>query len=245
MEKQDRWVELNGNTLEREVYTDEEFHGDIPADFSPVEAAMTFSSKALLDENGLIYWEKKADITDFHAGTYMPIGLNNNTRFSRLFQAYKFNNNITDVMLALTEEDNSLVGILDMGYATNGTVITENSSYTSGNMYNITDPSGEDHFSNIEKTVVDALPAPYNSGNDITSAEPYWTVLLKDEATSVYELRYFGLEAERRYVGCLEGWYYEASLGLINDYRGMANFGNKRYAVIASGNQLYYYQYID
>ena len=24
--KQDRWVELNGNTLEREVYTDEEFH---------------------------------------------------------------------------------------------------------------------------------------------------------------------------------------------------------------------------
>lgn len=57
--KQDRWVELNGNTLEREVYTDEEFHGDIPADFSPVEAAMTFSSKALLDENGLIYWEKR------------------------------------------------------------------------------------------------------------------------------------------------------------------------------------------
>lgn len=81
--KQDRWVELNGNTLEREVYTDEEFHGDIPADFSPVEAAMTFSSKALLDENGLIYWEKKADVTDFHAGTYMPIGLNNNTRFSQ------------------------------------------------------------------------------------------------------------------------------------------------------------------
>ena len=241
--KQDRWVELNGNTLEREVYTDEEFHGDIPADFSPVEAAMTFSSKALLDENGLIYWEKKADVTDFHAGTYMPIGLNNNTRFSRLFQAYKFNDYITDVMLALTEEDNSLVGILDMGYATSGTVITENSSYTSGNMYNITDPSGEDHFSNIEKTVVDALPAPYNSGNDITESEPYWTVLLKDEATSVYELRYFGLEAERRYVGCLEGWYYEASLGVINDYRGMANFGNKRYVVIASGNQLYYYQY--
>ena len=85
-------------------------------------------------------------MTDFHAGTYMPIGLNNNTRFSRLFQAYKFNDYITDVMLALTEEDNSLVGILDMGYATSGTVITENSSYTSGNMYNITDPSGEDHF---------------------------------------------------------------------------------------------------
>lgn len=241
--KQDRWVELNGKTLEREVYTDEEFHGDIPTDFSPVEAAMTFSSKALLDKNGLIYWEKKADVTDFHAGTYLPIGLNNNTRFSRLFQAYKLNDNGTDVMLALTKEDNSLVGILDMGFATVGTIITENSSYTSGNMYYITDPSGEDHFSNIEKTVVDALPAPYQYRNDVTEAEPYWTVLLKDEATSVYELRYFGLQAEKRYVDCLEGWYYEATLGVINDYRGMANFGNRRSVVIADGNQLYYYQY--
>lgn len=67
--------------------------------------------------------------------------------------------------------------------------------------------------------------------------------MLKDEATSAYELRYFGLEAYSRSVSCMEGWYYEASLGVINDYRGMANFGNRRYVVIANGNQLYYYQY--
>ncbi len=241
--KQDRWVELNGNTLEREVYTDEEFRGDIPTDFSPVEAAMTYSSKALLDENGLIYWQRKADVADFHAGTYLSIGLNNETRFSRLFQAYKFNEYNTNMMLALTKEDNSLVGILDMGAPGESSAITEMSSSSSGNMYNITDPSEEDHFSNIEKTVVDALPSPYEERNDYTVANPFWTVLLKDEETSGYELRYFGLEAYSRSVSCMEGWYYEASLGTINDYRGMANFGNKRYVVIASGDQLYYYQY--
>lgn len=48
--------------------------------------------------------------------------------------------------------------------------------------------------------------------------------MLKDEATSVYELRYFGLEADSRSVSCMDGWYYEAPLGVINDYRGMANF---------------------
>ena len=243
MVKQDRWVELNGNTLEREVYTDEEFRGDIPADFSPVEAAMTYSCKALLDKNGLIYWEQKADAADFHAGTYLSIGLNNQTRFSRLFQAYKFNSYNTNMILALTKEDNSLVGILDMGNVGESSAITEMSSSSSGNVYNITDPSDEDHFSNIEKTVVDALPAPYDDRNDFTVADPFWTVLLKDEATSAYELRYFGLEAYSRSVSCMEGWYYEASLGVINDYRGMANFGNKRYVVIADGNQLYYYQY--
>ena len=241
--KQDRWVELNGNTLEREVYTDEEFRGDIPADFSPVEAAMTYSCKALLDKNGLIYWEQKADAADFHAGTYLSIGLNNQTRFSRLFQAYKFNSYNTNMILALTKEDNSLVGILDMGNVGESSAITEMSSSSSGNVYNITDPSDEDHFSNIEKTVVDALPAPYDDRNDFTVADSFWTVLLKDEATSAYELRYFGLEAYSRSVSCMEGWYYEASLGVINDYRGMANFGNKRYVVIADGNQLYYYQY--
>ena len=243
--KQDRWVELNGNTLEREVYTDEEFRGDIPAHFSPIEAAMTYTAKALLDKNGLIYWEKKADAADFHAGTYMSIGLNNETRFSRLFQAYKFNYYYTNVMLALTKEDNSLVGILDVGNVagSESSAIGEMTSSESGNMYNIADPSGEDHFSNIKKTVVDALPAPYDGGNDFTMAYPFWTVLLKDEATSVYELRYFGLEADSRSVSCMDGWYYEAPLGVINDYRGMANFGNKRYVVIASGNQLYYYQY--
>lgn len=242
--KQDRWVELNGNTLEREVYTDEEFHGEIPADFSPVEAAMTYSSKALLDKNGLIYWGKKADVTDFHANLYMSVGLNYNTRFSRLFQAYRFNTFGTNVMLALTKEDNSLVGILDMGTAPDGsTVIAETSNYMNGNMFEIYDPSGNDVFLNIKKTVVDAFPAPYDSGNDITSAQSYWTVLLKDKTKSEYELRYFGLEAGSTYVDCMEGWYYEASLGTINDYRGMANFGNRRYAVIADGSQLYYYQY--
>lgn len=242
--KQDRWVELNGNTLEREVYTDEEFRGDIPADFSPIEAAMTYSSKALLDKNGLIYWERKADVADFHAGTYLSVGLNNETRFSRLFQAYKFNYYNTIMMLALTKEDNSLVGILDAGSeGYNTSAINEMSSSEDGNMYNITDPTGEDHFSNIQKTVVDALPSPFEERNDFTSAYPYWTVLLKDEARSTYELRYFGLEANSRSVSCMEGQYYEASLGAINDYRGMANFGNKRFVVIASGNQLYYYQY--
>ena len=33
--KQDQWVELNGNTLEREVYTYQEFKDDLPTDLHP------------------------------------------------------------------------------------------------------------------------------------------------------------------------------------------------------------------
>lgn len=241
--KQDQWVELNGNSLEREVYTYQEFGKDVPATFSPAEAAMTYSAKAILDKNGLIYWENKGDVSDFHAGFYTSVGLDNNALFSRLFQAYKFNIYGTDVMLALKKEDNSLVGILDMAHNNKGTTITEESSSESGNIFNIQHDSsdGVSRFTNIDKEVIDAKPAPYDSYGDITVADPYWIALLKDRNSNNYELRSFGLEADRDYVKCID--YYENSIGAISDYRGMTVFGNKRYVVIANGNQLYYYQY--
>lgn len=238
--KQDKWAELNGNTLEREVYTEQEFGDELPADFVPMEAAMTYSAKALRDKNGLIYWMNKSDVTDFHSGFYTSVGLNNNTKFSRLFEAYKFNDNHTNVFLALTE-DNSFVGILDRGYAFRGTTITEGSSSSSGNMYNIIGKE-QDKFTNIKKMVLDACPAPYHEW-DITAAKAYWVALLKDKTGNQCDLWIFGLKSETSIdVTC--NYFYEQPLKQpISDYRGMAVFGITRYVVIADGNQLYYYQY--
>lgn len=47
--------------MEHEVYTKEEFGNDLPENFEPVEAAMTFSSKLIRDKMGLYiciekYW---------------------------------------------------------------------------------------------------------------------------------------------------------------------------------------------
>ena len=243
--QQDQWAELNGNTLHREVYTYQEFKNDLPADFSPAEACMTYSMKAIRDKNGFIYWANKVDASDFHSGFYTSIGLNDNMQFSRLFQAYKLNDGKTNVVLALTREDNSLVGILDLG--TNdrygaSMVIPERSSSESGKVLLIGGDYAE-YFSNIQKKIVDALPAVWDRiyGFDVTSAYPAWVTLLKEENSNDYEVRFFTLEASTENVDC--SYYYENSLGAISDYRGMAVFNNRCYAVIADGNQLYYYQY--
>lgn len=238
--KQDRWAELNGNTLEREVYTDQEFGDELPADFTPVEASMTSSAKAVRDKNGLIYWMNKSDVTDFHSGFYTSVGLNNNTKFSRLFEAYKFNDPYTNVFLALTE-NNSFVGILDRGFAFRGTAITEGSSSSSGNMFSIVG-EGQTKFTNIEKTVIDVYPAPYDSGNDISSAKAYWVALLKDESNQ-YDLWTFGLKSETSTNVTCNSFCEQPFNKSISDYRGMAVFGITRYVVIADGNQLYYFQY--
>lgn len=251
--QQDRWVELNGSTLEREVYTDEEFRGDIPEDFSPVEASMGYSSKALLDKNGLIYFGKKGDVVDFHANTYIPVGLNNNMRFSRLFPTHKLNQFYTRVTLALTEEDNSLVGIVNEGEAShNSTTITDISASHSGEVLEVNDYyNNENKFKSIKQTIIDGVSSPYEAGMDITRAEPYWALLLKNENTSDYSLRYFKLDYVNGRIVCptfnpnydSSPAYYEASLGNITDYRGMVSFNQRRSLVIADGNQLYYYQY--
>lgn len=246
--QQKQWVELNGNTLQREVYTYQEFRNDLPNDFSPVEACMTFSMKAVRDINGCIYWANKIDVSDFHSSFYTSVGLNDNMLFSHLFQGYRLNGNRSCV-LALTKEDNSFVGILDLG--TNGTysestIIPEVSMSKSGKMCLI---EGEyaDYFSNIEKEVVDAFPAnwvaeSYGNFFDVTSANPAWVALLKDKDSEQYELRFFVLSVNTTMtIKCSD--YQEYPLRAISDYRGMAVFNNKCYVVIADGNQLYYCQY--
>lgn len=238
---QDRWEELNGNTLEHEVYTDQEFQNDLPADFSPVEGCMTYSAKAVLDKNGLIYWNNKGDAVDFHAGFYIGMGLNNNMKFSRLFQSSKLNSYHNDAILALTKDDNSLVGIYNGATPYPGSAITENSQYMCGSIYKISTEDGEDHFSNLADEVVDVKFCPYEPGNDFTSAKSYWTALLRNKDNGDYQLRYFNVEGERRSMDC--EYYQELPLGQIGNYCGMAVFNNKRFAVIADDNKLYYCQF--
>lgn len=246
--KQDRWAELNGNTLEREVYTDEEFRGSVPEGFSPAEASMTFTAKAVRDDNGLIYWAKRANVADFHASTYVPIGLNGNMKFKRLFNNIKLDNYNCNVVLALTEEDNSLVGIVDRGAPTSNSTpeIQEITNWKNGNMFYVLDYDADDQgienrFTNIEETVIDAQPAVYSDYGD---PYVYWVVILKNEQTSEYSLRYFFLDDNSgRRITCESGRFYEASLGAIDDFRSFAVLNMKRAAVIASGNRLYYYQF--
>lgn len=160
--KQDKWAELNGNTLEREVYTFEEFNNDLPDNFSPVEAAMTYSAKLLRNEDGSIFLNNKIDIADFHSGFYTSIPLNNGMKFRRLFQNFKLNDLYNNVIPAL-KEDNTLVGIYDAGISVDdySTTISENSTKLTGNVYEITEMNGQKHFQKMSQEVIDIILDKY------------------------------------------------------------------------------------
>lgn len=110
--KQERWAELNGNTLERSVYTDQEFQGDFPAaGFQPQDIAMTYSSKAVLNADGYIYWAVNTFANDYHTCTYVSIPLGKDRKFKGVYPSYRMNRYHCAIP-ALTQE-NEIVGLMD------------------------------------------------------------------------------------------------------------------------------------
>lgn len=191
---QDRWVELNGNTLEREVYTEDEFYGDLPVGgFKPVEAAMSYSAKFIRDENGYIYMHTKPVANDFHAGAYMSIPLWNYTKFSALYPVQKFKDRNMDAVLALREEDNSLVIIRNGGgvkNSSNDPTFYDNTVKDTGE---IVEFEGEDakNFQNMrDESIVTMKTASVNVNGDMMQA---WVALMKGNDMS-YQLRYFRMK---------------------------------------------------
>lgn len=109
---QDRWVELNGSTLERSVYTEDEFRGDLPeVGLHPQAAAMTFSAKALLNSDGYIYWAGTAFASDFHSCAYTSFPLGKDKKFKGVYPSFKLNKH-HGAIPAYTA-DNEIVGIID------------------------------------------------------------------------------------------------------------------------------------
>lgn len=239
---QDSWVELNGNTLEREVYTEDEFYGDLPAGgFKPVEAAMSYSAKFIRDENGYIYMHMKPLANDFHVGAYMSIPLWNNTKFSALYPIQKFKDRNMDMVLALREEDNSLVIIRNGGEVMNSSsdpTIRENTKKDTGEVVELEGEYAKNFQNMRDESIVAMKTATVDYNGDMMQA---WAALVKGNDAS-YQLRYFRMKNK--------DWelydYYENDLTALNnkEYTDMAVFENKRYVVIAMGNELWYCQYV-
>lgn len=247
--KGDRWEELNGNTLEHETFTTEEFGDEMPEGFKPAECAFTYSMKAVRSEDGYIYCNVKPDGSDFHIGTYTSVPINDGMKFKRLFQNYKYGGPYCNTILALSE-DNSLMGIADAGYTNSNSEdasISELSRYQSGNVYLVECDDDDDvSFEQMDDEIIDLLPATGSPDNDYdySYVEPWFVALTKDPNRNQYSLMSFKVEGYYRniqYVNAEE--YQKRPFGVINNYKGMAVFPNKHYVVIADGNKLYYCQY--
>lgn len=157
---------------------------------------MSYSAKFIRDENGYIYMHTKPVANDFHAGAYMSIPLWNYTRFSALYPVQKFKDRNMDAVLALREEDNSLVIIRNGGgvkNSSNDPTFYDNTVKDTGE---IVEFEGEDakNFQNMrDESIVTMKTASVNVNGDMMQA---WVALMKGNDMS-YQLRYFRMKNKK------------------------------------------------
>lgn len=190
---QNHWAELNGVTLEREVYTEDEFRGDLPATgFNPVMAAMTFSGKAVLNSDGHIYWAGMAIPTDFHSCGYTSFPVGKNMKFKGVYPSYKVTEN--HIVIPVITEENELAGLFDdAGPEYNNPTIMKQSN-NSGQVFSVQEdensdsPVDEQYKLPESWNVLTMMPAT-SEDDGIQSAYPGWVAIIKDG--SKYKLLYF------------------------------------------------------
>ena len=68
--QKERCVELDGINYKPIAYAENEFMDGMPADFEPVEAVLSYSSKCLLNKNGLCWFNINSVATNLHSGRY-------------------------------------------------------------------------------------------------------------------------------------------------------------------------------
>lgn len=242
--QKDKMLDLNGNTIEREVYTEEEFDNGAPAGFSPIDAFQTYSSGYILDANGSIYFKLNWIQDAFHTGTYATNQpLFNGKKFSAIYPA---KTKYSDCILAVEEGTDQIVGLVEIaanplyhGHRYNGKManIVMSEEDAKEDKYNLEyfkdrkvlgigwhndskflelgqDRSGNYFLHNFEFTLTD-----YKENDQEVPIEVGKLVIQNQSYVNVFPN------------------------GELNDFVDMAVLPYRDYAIFASGNTLYYYEY--
>ena len=245
---QERWAELNGTTLERSVYTDQEFRGSFPeAGFHPQAISMTYSAKAMLNSDGYIYWAANSFANDFHTCTYVNFPLGKGRKFTGVYPSYRLNN--YHAAIPACTEENEIVGIVDDATPKSFEEPKIQESSYSSNIYSVSlgsyDKNVDENYKLGDWKIVDMMPATPSSDDfgGLQDVRPGHLALL--QKGSQYELFYFhwaiGTRRTQSRVYNLERIRF--SLDGLSGYTDMAVFNNKQFVLIAEGNSLWYCQY--
>ena len=238
--QKNKWVELNGNSFTREIYTEEEFMDGMPANCEPENAVMTYTSKCIRDKEGRLYFNTKAAINDFHAGKYMSDPLFGGQLFKEIYATNKATSK-AKYFLALTKDDNSLVGIVDDGQANSTSepydpTMNMSSNRQNGNQVPITETDASNpQFKNISYNIINIFP------HVIGESKPCnWVAIL--EKGGQYWFRDFTLELAygNEKINIKADNMKVVSSSMFTNYKDAVAFPHKKFMMIANGNQLWY-----
>lgn len=243
--QEDKCIELHGNTLERQVFTEEEFLGPVPSGFSPKDAVLSWSCKCLLNEDSLLYFNINSVTIDLHAGRYLSDPALGGRKVAALYPENKGGGYYTQFFLALDAETNSLFGILDDARAESGSPDIPITNRV-GDPIDILDKKDMNMnlLKNIKEKVVYTM-----WDNNSSYGYPGYLSILKDETANRCYLHHFSLMyyawAEPVYLDLQSSTSKEVNAAMVEDFVDATIFPHKKQLVVASGNTLWHCAYLD
>lgn len=246
----DKCVELNGYTLEREVYTEEEFIGHVPAGFNPVDVAMSYKSNVVLNQDGLLYYGLSYNAEAFHTVRYSSEPYAQGKKFSNIAVGKGGKASLIMAVMEHGDGTRSFVGIVDDGRSTtesNGD-FTGTAHRYNGALATLPDGDGSEKFNRLTAEV---LLNTWN-GEDPDYGDPMFLALLRENG-ACYFLNY-QFEAKRKnnadgtYSFPLEIYYadrYDVPADIFDNYTDIAVFPWRDYVIVASGTTLHLVNYIE
>lgn len=231
--QRDKCVELNGNTLEVMAYAQDEFLGNAPAGFQPIDAAGNYACKYVLNKDGYIYFAHNTIGSDLHTARYLPDAAFGGRKVKALTPTHKIP--YAQSFSLVLDENNTYFGI------TNDVGVKKDYSLTDtenvGGIAEIDAGSFDrSHFCNIPGEVL------FTDVSDYSRDEARYLSFVKQDGK--YYAHVFGLYMYRKPP--LEVQYdkwTEMDPAMFTNWKDAAVFHFNDFVLVANGNELWHYSF--
>ena len=246
--QKDRTVEVNGESMLPEVYTDDEFEGVRPGGTWLTDAYLCLSSNYVLDSDGHLYSGLNALPSVPYTSGYTSLPLHNGARYSKIIPPAALEN--SPIILAIDADLNEIIGINVGGYASYDGTLNMTNAYD-GKRVLLTGESEYDHtlFKDPGHKWERLYIASYS---DMDYYEAPIISVLKNNSTGKYVMHKFLLDMtnyNREATSILtidweeEPWELESSV--FDEFVDLAVCYHRNYCAVASANKLYMMDYYD
>lgn len=240
----EKCVELNGNTFEVMAYAEDEFSGDMPSNFKPRDAVLTWGCKCLLNEDNTCWFSVSSVATDLHTGRYSPDPAWNGRYIQAIYPMNKGAVLRGNYFLAL-DESNTLLGIADNGKPKSDEPLID-VQHIIGQPIEIADNRTVD-MSRFKNIPYEVMYTGWETGD--FDEDMSWVSILKDWETSRYYMHTYSLVYDEAayYVELIinDSFLKDVNPDMFNNYSDATIFPHKDYIMIANGNELWLCYYKD
>lgn len=231
----DRCVELNGEDYSAVNYAGNEFVGGFPADFQPIDAALSWGCKCLLNRDGYCYLSVASVATDLHSGRYSSDPAFAARKFKAVYPANKAVGPVSNYFLLL-DNRNSFYGCADNAFVNSNEPLID-IRHNIGELCPIAYHSKySKYFRNLK---YDVICCHYDT--DLKAKVPWWVCILREKSTGKYFVHTFSLELDKTLLQLKikESYCREVSSAMFTNYSDVAVFPHKDYFIVANGDELW------